>query len=73
MRWEIVGDPKDVSIEQINNTESNIQTSELTLTAHRTLTSVQCFGDQVHNKPSVTGEVKPVNVLCKYLIYIIIA
>ena len=65
MRWEIVGDPTDISVEQTNSTEHNIQTSELTLTAHRSLTSLQCIGDQVHNKPSIIGDVKPVNVLCK--------
>ena len=71
IRWEITGNPTDVTIKQTNST--NIQTSELTLTAHRSFTSIQCIGDQVHNKPSVIGEVKPVNVFCKYPVYIIIA
>ena len=72
IRWEVTGNPTDITITQTNGT-GNIQTSELTLTAHRSLISVQCIGDQVHNKPSVIGEVRPVNVLCKYSIYIILA
>ena len=65
IRWEIIGNQADVNITQTNSTVSNVQISELTVTTHRSLTSVQCIGDQVHNKPSVYEEVKYFNVLCK--------
>ena len=62
IKWYVNGETPDGVVKQINNT--NTQTSTLTLTSKRSMHTVACIAEQVHNKPPVYGGNATLDVLC---------